>query len=279
MKPARFAYERPRDVAGALALLSESGDVARLMAGGQSLGPMLNLRLIEPALVIDIAGIPQLREAALEGADLLLGACITHADIEDGRVPDVTGGAMARIAGAIGYRAVRNRGTIGGSLSHADPAGDWVSALATLGASVLLQSRAGLRTMPVTDFILGALQSALGAGELLIAVRIPRVAASTRFGFAKSCRKAGDFADAIGAVLIDQEARAARVVIGAIEAPPMLLADAAPLFGGRLDGDFAARFDVEAAGRLLAEAGIADPVERHIRVGVLRKAVAEAGRC
>jgi carbon-monoxide dehydrogenase medium subunit len=279
MKPARFAYERASDVAGALALLGEAERDARLMAGGQSLGPMLNLRLAEPDLIIDIAGIPELREAGLDGGDLVLGACITHADIEDGRVPDVTRGAMARIAGGIAYRAVRNRGTVGGSLSHADPAADWISALAVLGASVVLQSRAGSRTMPVADFIVGALQSALAAGEMLTGVRIPPMATSARFGFAKSCRKAGDFADAIGAVLIDPETQAARIVIGAIEAPPIVLAEAAGLFGGRLDGDVAGRFDAEAASRLLAEAGIADPVDRHIRVGVLRKAVIEAGGC
>ena len=124
MKPAPFAYARPRDLASALELLAREHGAIKIIAGGQSIGPMLNLRLVEPDLVVDVAGLPELRQAALEGNHLMLGACVTHADIEDGRVPDVTGGAMARVASAIAYRAVRNRGTVGGSLVHADPAAD-----------------------------------------------------------------------------------------------------------------------------------------------------------
>jgi carbon-monoxide dehydrogenase medium subunit len=134
MKPVRFDYARPRDLAGALDLLTGDRGVVKVLAGGQSIGPMLNLRLVEPDLVVDIAGLAELRRAAREQGHLVLGACVTHADIEDSRVPDVTRGAMARVASAIAYRAVRNRGTVGGSLAHADPAADWITALITLGA-------------------------------------------------------------------------------------------------------------------------------------------------
>ncbi|MEE7463763.1 carbon monoxide dehydrogenase, partial [Methylobacterium fujisawaense] len=141
MKPAAFAWERPDSLPALLARLAEAPAGVKLIAGGQSLGPMLNLRLVEPALILDITGVPELRDARVEGDTLVLGACVTHADIEDGRVPDLTGGALRRVAAAIAYRPVRNRGTIGGSLVHADPAADWVSALTALGAEVEIAGR------------------------------------------------------------------------------------------------------------------------------------------
>ncbi len=116
MKAASFAYERPPDFKAALALMTKVEGSSKIIAGGQSLGPMLNLRLVEPNLIIDIAGLSELKQAERSGDELVIGACITHGDIEDGRIPDVTRGAMQRVAGAIAYRAVRNRGTIGGSL-------------------------------------------------------------------------------------------------------------------------------------------------------------------
>ena len=239
---------------------------------------MLNLRLVEPELIVDIAGLPELRHAAVADGALVLGACVTHADIEDGRVPDVTRGAMQRVASTIAYRAVRNRGTIGGSLSHADPSADWVTALVALGASIVLEGQGSRRMLAVEDFILGALQSALAPGEMLTAVRIPPMAPSARWGFVKSCRKAGEFAEAMAAVLVDPETGGVRIVIGALEAAPMIIGDAAHLFGDRIGADFLAHFDARAADAALAKAGLADPVDRHIRVGVLHKAIQDAAR-
>lgn len=276
MKPARFAYERPADLVSALAMLAQAEGTAKIIAGGQSLGPMLNLRLVQPGMLIDIAGLPELREAGMEGGDLVLGACITHADIEDGRVPDVTRGAMRGVAAGVAYRAVRNRGTVGGSLSHADPSADWVSALCALGASVVLRKGSGARTVTITDFIRAPFETALEPGEIVAAVRVPRLAPSAWWGYAKSCRKAGELAHAIGAVVIDPEAGSARVVIGASDATPIVLADASGLFGGRVAGDFASMFDATVADASLARHGMADAVDRHIRVAVLRRAVMEA---
>src|SRR5882672_2373561 len=158
MKPAPFGYDRPRDLQAALAVLGEAEGSTKIIAGGQSLGPMLNLRLVEPELIVDITGLSELKQAERSGDELVIGACITHGDIEDGRIPDVTRGAMQRVAGAIAYRAVRNRGTIGGSLSHADPAADWVSALSALGARVTLRSLSGVRQLGIEQFITGALR-------------------------------------------------------------------------------------------------------------------------
>src|SRR5580692_5630419 len=149
MKAAAFAYERPSDLNAALSLMAKATGITKIIAGGQSLGPMLNLRLVEPDLIVDITGLSELKQAERSGDELVIGACITHGDIEDGRIPDVTRGAMQRVAGAIAYRAVRNRGTIGGSLSHADPAADWVSALAALRTKVRLRNIAGFRDLAV----------------------------------------------------------------------------------------------------------------------------------
>ena len=276
MKAAPFSYERPSDLSAAIALLAEARGAARIMAGGQSLGPMLNLRLVEPDLIVDISGLSELKQAERRGDELVIGACITHGDIEDGRIPDVTRGAMQRVAGDIAYRAVRNRGTIGGSLSHADPAADWLSALSALGARVTLRSVSGARDLLIEEFVTGALESALRSGEIVEAVRVQVMAPSARWGYVKACRKIGEFAHAIAAVLIDPEQATARVVIGALDAAPLVLSDAAALFGGRITGDFKEQFDVRAADALLTNAGVGNAADRHIHIAVLRRAIGEA---
>jgi carbon-monoxide dehydrogenase medium subunit len=237
---------------------------------------MLNLRLVEPDVIVDIAGLSELKQAERSGDELVIGACITHGDIEDGRIPDVTRGAMQRIAGAIAYRAVRNRGTIGGSLSHADPAADWVSVLSALRAKVTLRSLAGVRYLAVEEFVIGALESALQPGEIVEAVRVPVMTPTARWGYFKACRKNGEFAQAIGAVLIDLEQATARAVIGALDAAPIVIGDAAALFGGRVTPDFKQQFDARIADAILIKAGIANTADRHIHVTVLRRAINEA---
>jgi aerobic carbon-monoxide dehydrogenase medium subunit len=275
MKPAPFGYERPRGLPAALATLSQA-EGARIIAGGQSLGPMLNLRLVEPQLVVDITGLAELKQADRLADELVLGACVTHADIEDGRTPDVTRGAMRAIAANIAYRAVRNRGTLGGSLSHADPAADWVSALTALGAKLTLRSGTGSRTLALEDFVVGALECALQAGEIVETIHVPALPASAHWGYVKSCRKTGEFAHAIGAVLVDPAAGTARIVIGAIDAAPIVVSDVAELFGGRIAGDYKDRFDPRVADAILAKAGVSNAARRHIHASVLRRAVCEA---
>jgi len=276
MKPASFAYERPKDLRAALDLMSQTGRAVKIIAGGQSLGPMLNLRLVEPDLVVDISGLAELKQASCSDGELVLGACVTHSDIEDARVPDVTRGAMQRVAAAIAYRAVRNRGTIGGSLSHADPAADWMTALSALGAKVSLRSLSGIRKLAVEAFITGALESALRSGEIVEAVHIPAMTPSAKWGYFKSCRKTGEFAHAIGAVLIDPERETACAVIGALGGAPIVLGDAAALFGGRVTAAFLKAFDGSVADAMLAKAGVSQAADRHIHVTALRRAVAEA---
>jgi aerobic carbon-monoxide dehydrogenase medium subunit len=276
MKPAPFGYERPHDLQVALALLADPEATTKIIAGGQSLGPLLNLRLVEPQMIVDITGLAELKQVERRGDELVLGACVTHADIEDGRIPDVTRGAMQGVAGNIAYRAVRNRGTVGGSLSHADPAADWVSALSALGAKLRLRSLAGARMVAMEDFIVGALESALRVGEIVETIHVPARPASAHWGYVKSCRKTGEFAHAIGAILIDPGAATARVVIGAIDSAPIVIANAAELFGGRIAGDYKKRFDARVADVLLAKAGVSNAAHRHIHVNVLKRAVREA---
>ena len=155
MKPASFRYERPASLAAALQLLAEN-EGARPIAGGQSLGPMLNLRAATPELLIDIARLTELKRIESDGEAIIVGAGVRHADIEDGGVPDVLDGLLARVARGIAYRAVRNRGTIGGSLAHADPAADWPSIMIALGATIHVRSAKGARTIAAADLVTGA---------------------------------------------------------------------------------------------------------------------------
>jgi aerobic carbon-monoxide dehydrogenase medium subunit len=219
MKAAAFDYGRPEGLAAALAALAEDG--TRPIAGGQSLGPMLNLRLARPAAVVDIRRMAELRGAREEPGAVVWGAATTHAEVEDGRVPDPTGGALRAVAVRIAFRAVRNRGTVGGSLCHADPAADWPSALALAGAEAVIAGPSGRRAAPVSGFVRGPFEPALEPGEVLVELRIPRSPAGTRFGWRKMVRKTGEFAQAIAGIRRAPDG-ALRVVLGAIEAPPLL---------------------------------------------------------
>jgi carbon-monoxide dehydrogenase medium subunit len=237
MKPVAFDYERPHSLAAATALLRQQPE-AKILAGGQTLGPMLNLRLIRPALLVDITGIAELSRVESSENAVLLGACITHAAIEDGRIDDPAHGLLTRVARSIAYRAVRNRGTVGGSLSHADPAADWLSCLLALDADVLIAGHGRQRWVGLPAFVTGALATALEGDEILVAVRIPRLSAKGRAGYAKICRKTGEFAEAIGVVVADPEKGFIRLVAGALSGPPCIL-DGASLGLSGLDQRFA----------------------------------------
>ncbi len=203
MKAAPFEHVACQTTAQALALLNPDEDLAGAVlpcSGTQSLGPMLNLRLAQPARLVDVSRIEALRGFALQAGALHIGAAITHARIEDGELPDVTGGLLRSVAGGIAYRAVRNRGTVGGSLANADPAGDWVSVMVLLDAQVVIQGPRGERTMAAPAFLAGAYTTALQAGELLTGVRVPRFGAGARWAYRKMCRKPGELADAIAAI-------------------------------------------------------------------------------
>lgn len=276
MKPVNFDYARPADVGAALALLADETISVKLMAGGQSLGPMLNMRLVQPDLLVDIAAIEELKQVTDRPDEIVFGACITHADIEDRRVPDVTRGALPSVANGIAYRAVRNRGTVGGSLTHADPSADWISILSAIGARVTLRGPAGNRTIAVEDYMLGALEADLRPGEMLVSVTVPKLGRSARWGYYKSCRKTGEFAHAIGAFLADPERGVSRVVIGATESRPIVVTDAQHLLGDGTAERLDQVFDSRAAGEMIAAAGMADAIDRQTHVVALRRAIERA---
>jgi carbon-monoxide dehydrogenase medium subunit len=226
MKPIAFDYERPAMLADALKLLADESRIVKPIAGSQSLGPMLNLRLVQPELLVDLTAIPELRAIRVEDNTLVLGACVTHAEIEDGGYSDPTRGVLAKVAAGIAYRAVRNRGTVGGSLAHADPAADWVTTLIALGADIVIAGPGGRRAVPAQDFMVGVFETTLASGEIVAAIRVPALSPGARWGYAKICRKAGEFSHASGAVLIDPARKFARAVIGAVSGAPIVIDDA-----------------------------------------------------
>jgi len=215
MKPVAFEHAAPGEAKDAFALLSRAG--AKPLSGGQSLAPTMNLRLVRPAMLVDVKRLPGLRGFSEYAGHLRLGAATTHAEIEDGAVPDVTNGLMRHVAHGIAYRAVRNRGTIGGSLAHADPAGDWPNVMAALGATVIALGAEGERRIPADAFMLAPFTTALRPAEIILAVEIPRVTA--RWGYCKINRKIGEFAKAIGLAIEAPR----RLLAGAVDGPPTLL--------------------------------------------------------
>ncbi len=229
MKPARFDYSVAADAVDAVRQLTDVGDGAKLIAGGQSLGPMLNLRLARPDLLIDIRRCVDLKEVDDAADAVTYGAGIPHAAFEDGLVPDATPGWLAPVARGIAYRAVRNKGVIGGSVAHADPAADWPTVMMALGADALVRGADGVRTVPLSEFVTGPFRTALSFNEVLTGLRVPRRAAPARWGYWKFCRKAGEFAKASAAILHDPDRDEIRAVIGAIEQAPVLVPDAAEL--------------------------------------------------
>ena len=272
MKPVNFEYARPADLSAAIALGGRTDAMVKFIAGGQSLGPMLNLRLVQPDLLVDITAIAELKRVEQKPDVLFIGSCVTHADIEDGRVPDVTSGAMRAVAAGIAYRAVRNRGTIGGSLVHADPAADWMSALAALGAQAVVRGPQQERRVPVETLMTGVFECSLAGGEMLTGIEVDRLSSGARWGYYKHSRKTGEFAHAIGAYLHDPGRSICRAVIGATGSRPIVFNDAFALVGDNSQGAIN-RVLVESA---MAAHGVNDPIDQQIHFACLRRAIEQA---
>jgi carbon-monoxide dehydrogenase medium subunit len=273
MKAAAFAYLAAQSVPDALRALADGGDDARVIAGGQSLGPMLNLRLAMPSLLIDISRIAALRRVEDRGDAVFIGAAVTHAEIEDRRHALGDGGILARVARGIAYRSVRNRGTIGGSIAHADPAADWPTALTALGARVVLLGEARRREVALNRFITGAFATALEPGEIVEGVLLPKIGAHARWGYYKICRKPGEYADAMAAVLADPDRRVCRIVVGATSGRPVLLDGLA----ARLAAEGAQSIDRPAIASAVAGAlPGADAVDAHLKAVAVARAIGEA---
>ena len=277
MKPVPFDYERPASIDATTKLLGEEKIFAKILAGSQSLGPMLNLRLAQPDLLIDITSIAELSEVAEARDHIEIGACVTHADIEDGRIPDPSNGLLRHVAGTIAYRAVRNRGTLGGSLAHADPAADWVSILPLLDGQIITSARRENRMLAAAELVVSSFTTVLRPDELIRAILIRKLSDRARWGVEKITQKAGEFAHAIGGVLHDPERDLFRAVIGAIETAPIVIADATTLFAGPFGANLAERLDDTAIYRLLDEKGVTDAYLRQLAPVALRRAARKAG--
>src|SRR6266436_2953815 len=215
MKAAIFDYVVPKTVSEASALLGSTGAATAAIAGGQSLVPMLNLRVALPDLLVDIGRLQELKEVAATPSTIRIGALTTHAAIEDGKLPEAFGGLMQQVAGQISYRAVRNHGTIGGSVALADPAADWPCCLIALDASVRVGGRGGMRMERVADFIHDSYATTLTTGDIITGFDIPAPKAPFRWGFAKVARKSGAFAHSIAIATSQGKDGPISVVLGA----------------------------------------------------------------
>jgi aerobic carbon-monoxide dehydrogenase medium subunit len=199
--PAQFDYVAAESAPHAIELLAEHGDDAKVLAGGHSLLPMMKLRLATPELLVDIGGLDELAGVSTDGADLVVGATTRHADLAASGLARAEAPLLAYAASQVGDPQIRHRGTIGGSLSHADPAADLPMAIVALGGSLVLQGPAGIRTVAADDFFQGYFETALAPDELVTAVRVPR-RPGVPWGYQKFVRRANDWA-IVGVAAVD----------------------------------------------------------------------------
>jgi carbon-monoxide dehydrogenase medium subunit len=206
MYPTRFRYEAPKTLDEAIALLSDGGDDAKVLAGGQSLVPMMKLRFASPELLVDINGLPGLDYQSADGdGSLRVGALCRHADLEWSTVLKATQPTMAAAAPVIADPLVRNRGTLVGSLCHADPQGDWAAVLLALDGSVVARGPSGRRSIPVRDFVTGPFTNTLEHDEIAVEAVVPPARGSRAGGYLKLERRVGDFATCGVAVAIETD--------------------------------------------------------------------------
>ncbi len=214
MKPARFDYARPATLAEALALLAQPD--AAVLAGGQSLMPMMNLRVARPALLVDINRLP-LGEITLAGGTLRIGALARHAEVLASPLVALAAPLLPQALAQVAHAAIRNRGTLGGSLSLADPAAELPACMLALDATLVVASAArGERRIPAGAFFLGLYSTALASDELLLAAELPAAAPGWRFAFLEVARRHGDFA--MAGVALALGPNAARLALCGVEA-------------------------------------------------------------
>jgi carbon-monoxide dehydrogenase medium subunit len=234
MKPAPFDYVDPRTIDEALDHLGRHGDEAKVLAGGQSLAPMLNFRLARPALVVDINRVAGLDGVTEAGGALRIGALVRQRHLErslDGRFPLLTTGL-----GLIGHTAIRVRGTVGGSIAHADPAAELPALLACCDGTALIRGRRGERSIAAAEFFLGPLMTALAPDELLVETRWPLPPPGTGWGLHEVARRHGDFALVGAAALVtlgDGKIHSARVVVFGCGGTPTRATAAEATLAGR----------------------------------------------
>ena len=253
MKPAPFRYVRLESVEEALAVLAEHGDDAKVLAGGQSLVPLLNMRMARPSVLVDINRIGPLATVAQRNGDLRVGAIVRQSAPELGCVP-----LLVECLPHVGHFVTRNRGTVGGSIAHADASAELPLALVALGGSVVVRSQRGERTVAADDFFVTHFTTAMEPDELLVETRWPANAGAGRgTAFDEFAVRHGDYALAMAACALqveDGRVAAARVAVGSVADRPILLVDASSLLAGERVTDALAREAAEAAARAVEPA-------------------------
>ena len=253
MKPAPFIFHAPKTVDDVVAKLAELGPLdGRILAGGQSLVPMMAFRMARPAHLIDINSVAGLDRLAVEDGVLTIGASVRHAAFHRRVVPGPAGVLLSLVASNIAHYPIRLRGTFCGSLAHADPASEWCLTAVTLGAEIVAASRRGHRVIAADDYFEGMMATALAEDELLLETRLPLPAPDTRFGFYEFSRRAGDYAIAMALAAFRLEGGAIaepRIGIGGVEGRPRRIPEAEAILAGcRPDGErFRAAADAAAA--------------------------------
>jgi len=261
LKPASFAYHRAASVGEALELLAREGEDAKVIAGGQSLVPLMAFRLARPSALIDINRITELRYVRRDGDALRIGALATHRDIETNAEPGVLEGysILPRAARFIGHYPIRTRGTFGGSIAHADPTSEWCMLALLLDAKIVIAGLQGSRTVAASDFFLGVFTTALGDGEIVTEVHFPGPA--PRSAIREFARRQGDFAVVAVATALEMEdgrVRSARIALAGVSDAPVRAMEAEAILAGAAPTDEA--FDE--AGRAAA-AGLRPPSDIH----------------
>ena len=271
MKAAAFAYARATSVAHALELLTAHGEKARVLSGGQSLLPAMNLRLISPEFIVDIGELAELRGVAVKERILTIGALTRHADLLQS--PEIAARAplLKDAVAHVAHPAIRNRGTIGGSLAHADPASELPACMLTLGATIVARGPGGERRIPAARFFTGIYETALAPQELLTAVELPEVAKGSTHFFHEFARRHGDYAIVGLAAQADvREGRFADLRLGffAVDDHPVLAGCARKL----IDVAITPEVVTEACSALDEEL---DPLEDHQATSAMRRHLAK----
>src|SRR6202030_1396657 len=253
MKPAAFRYHAPKTIEEAVETLAEvAGEDGRVLAGGQSLVPIMAFRLARPAHLVDINGVAALKRLVVEGGKLCIGACVRHAAFHKPVVEGPLGRLLANVVRHIAHYPIRTRGTFCGSVAHADPASEWCLVVAALDGEMVARSTGGTRVIPAREFFQGIMSTALKEDELLTEVRLPILPADTHCGFYEFNRRAGDFALAMALATFrirDGRMIEPRVAIGSVEAQPRRIAQAEAALTGHPPSRaaFAAAADAVAA--------------------------------
>lgn len=229
MKPASFDYVRAHSIDEAISLLSEHGDEAKILAGGQSLVPAMNFRLARPGVIIDINNVTGLDHLEATEDGLRIGSLVRHLQLERQRVEGPVGSLLGTAARFVGHMPIRVRGTFGGSLAHADPAAEWCVVAALFDAQVVARSSEGTRNIPAREFFQTIFTTDLKPEELLIETLFPGVPPTTKVAFTEFSRRAGDFALTMVAVAVDVQdglIREARIALGGVSDRPRRASDA-----------------------------------------------------